>query len=132
MGKNYFSFIYSGGKALDKTIYIKKALFTIAITVSLISVGAAFTAVSALNRLTNMEKELYGQVLATPDESQREIYIIKELDGFIAVFDGNGDLLKTTDINTKTLPASDRKLLKEGITVSEREELYEILSDYDT
>ena len=132
MGKNYFSFIYSGGKALDKTIYIKKALFTIAITVSLISVGAAFTAVSALNRLTNMEKELYGQVLATPDESQIEIYIIKELDGFIAVFDGNGGLLKTTDINTKTLPASDRKLLKEGITVSEREELYEILSDYDT
>lgn len=116
---------------MDKKIYIKKALFTAAVTLSLVSVGAAFTSVSALNKLTNMEKELYGQVIASPDEAQGEIYIVKELDGFIAVFDGNGGLLKMTDINTKTLPASDRKLLKEGITVSESEELYEVLSDYD-
>ena len=119
---------------MQKKIYIKKALFTAAVTISLIAIGAAFTAVSAQNRLTNMENELCGQVLAPTDSTARsdcEIYIIKELDGFIAVFDGNGNVLKTTDIRTKTLPASDRELLEEGITVSDREELYEVLSDYD-
>ncbi len=120
---------------MKKNIYVKKALFTVAVTLFLIAVGTAFTAVSALNKYTRMENAPCGQAITSPNswvQDKSEIYIVKELDGFIAVLDESGDILKMTDIHTKTLPASDRELLKEGITVSEREELYEILSDYDT
>ena len=103
-------------------------------TVFLIAVGAAFTAASAFLKLSYTERSYHTH--STPDSDYVVTtycgeYTVTDVDGFIAVLDQNGVLLKMTDIRIKMLPASDRELLKEGIRVSGREELYEILSDYD-
>ena len=113
---------------MKKSIYIKKLLFTTIAVLFLTSIGTAFTAASAL-------RKPYDTLTSTQHSSdqapQNESYLIKDLDGFIVILDKEGEIVKVTDIQTKTLPASDRELLKNGITVSDREELYEVLSDYD-
>ena len=110
--------------------YIKKAIFTGAVTASLIAIGGAATAMAAIEKYSNIEKELFSQAISNTVQTE-ESYVVKDVDGLIGVFDSDGRLLYTLDVYTKTLPAADRALLKKGISASNRKELYEILGDYD-
>ena len=111
-------------------IYIRKAIFTACILIALISVGAAITAVSALEKYTRLEGAVQSFQASSAIHSE-EIYYIKEHGEIIGVFDGKVELLYTVEVYVKTLPATDRTLLKKGIAARDREELYEILGDYD-
>ena len=113
---------------LKKTIYIKKLFFTAVAVLFLTAVGMAFTAVAAIYRPYDTHT---SSQQSSDQDPQSGGYLIKDLDGFITIFDEYGNIVRITDLQTKTLPATDRELLKNGITVSDREELYEVLSDYD-
>ena len=56
-------------------------------------------------------------------------YLIKEFNGKIGIFE-NDALIYTLDTYIFTLPQKDQKLLSEGISVSSKEELYEIIEEY--
>ncbi len=56
-------------------------------------------------------------------------YLLKEYNGKIGIFE-NEALIYTLDTYIFTLPEKDQKLLSEGISVSSKEELYEILEEY--
>ena len=56
-------------------------------------------------------------------------YILKEYNGKIGIYE-NDSLIYTLDTYLFTLPEKDKKLLSEGISVSSKEELYEILEEY--
>lgn len=62
-------------------------------------------------------------------------YIIKEKDGYIAVYTidlgGNQELKEVTDIYTKYLPEEDIKLLEKGIMANGDNELREKLGDFE-
>ena len=62
-------------------------------------------------------------------------YVIKEKDGYIAVFtldsDGNENLKEVTDIVTQYLTEDDMMLLKNGIKVNGDNELIQTLSDFE-
>ena len=56
-------------------------------------------------------------------------YILKEYNGKIGIFE-NEALIYTLDTYIFTLPQNDKKLLDDGIEVSTKEELYDLLEEY--
>lgn len=119
------------------TYYLaRRIIFTAFVSVSLIALGAALSAVSALDRYGAILKEIegldarYASATATDDDSDI-CYIVREHEGIIGVFTADGDPLYTVEVYIKTLPEADRKLLYDGIYAASREELLEILGDYD-
>jgi len=63
-------------------------------------------------------------------ESAFETLVAKEYMDKIGIFDLDGELLYSIDVYAKSLPEADRLLLKEGITITEKKQLYDILQDY--
>ncbi len=57
-------------------------------------------------------------------------WIVKEHEKRIAIFSEEGALLQVLDIYTNTLPTTDQRLLREGITVKNRSDLYALIEDY--
>jgi hypothetical protein len=61
---------------------------------------------------------------------ERAEYVLKEADGYVAVFSGRGQsLVEKTNIPIKNLRAADRALLETGITAADRQALLELLED---
>ena len=112
----------------------RRTVFTAFLTIALISLGGTVTAITALqkyNALKDSNVSVYCETDATKDLSQNENFIISEYEGRIGVFDENKNLLYTLDVYIKTLPAKDRETLSKGLRANSREELYEILGDYN-
>lgn len=65
-----------------------------------------------------------------PSTSVSQRWIIREYEDKIGVFSDDGELIEVINTYTKTLPESDRRLLKEGILITSREALYSIIEDY--
>lgn len=57
-------------------------------------------------------------------------WTVREYEDIIGVFDSDGRLVYTLDVYVKTLPETDRKLLREGIHVSGERELRNLIEDY--
>ena len=106
-------------------LYIRRIATTAFISLILISIGSVISAQATPKGVIPAHK-------IKEVEAVDKGYFIKEHGDIIGVFDGDGDLLYTVNVCTKTLPAADRMLLREGIAARDREELYEILGDYDS
>lgn len=60
-------------------------------------------------------------------------YILKEQDGYVAVFSSNGSqLLEMTSIPVSTLRKADRYLLESGIAADSRETMLTLLEDFNS
>ena len=60
-------------------------------------------------------------------------YILKERDGYVAVFSSkNGRLLEVTSIPVSSLRQSDRALLASGIAADSEETLLTLLEDFNS
>ena len=58
-------------------------------------------------------------------------YLVRELDGVVAVFSGDGsELLRLTDSPVAALPTADRTSLQSGIAVADDQALAMLLEDY--
>lgn len=83
-----------------------------------------------INRLDREFNEEYQPVFEENNvENEKTTYILKEYNGKIGIFE-NDALIYTLDTYVFTLPENDKKLLKDGIIVSTKEELYELLEEY--
>lgn len=69
------------------------------------------------------------------DETNKEHYVLRSVDGYINVYsiddDEKEEIYISTDIPIEYLPDTDKICLKEGIHVYSREELNEILQDFE-
>ena len=65
-----------------------------------------------------------------PENEDNGFWIVKEHFGMIGIFDENGALTEVIEIYTKTLPETDRALLREGIKVTSRQSLDALIEDY--
>ena len=63
-------------------------------------------------------------------ENTSSLWLIKEHNEKIGIFDKNGALIKLIDVYTKTLPKNDRLELQKGFWVSSEKELYSIIEAY--
>ena len=66
----------------------------------------------------------------TTVESNIFSWIIRSYEGKIGVFSSDGNLARVIEVYIKTLPATDRRLLEEGIVVNDETELRSIIEDY--
>lgn len=57
-------------------------------------------------------------------------YIMREYNGKLAIFNDDGTVYKTYEINVELLPEYDQKLLKDGIQITGEEELRARVEDY--
>lgn len=80
----------------------------------------------------------YIYVYVTPESTESEIsdtetvsgWIIREYEGQIGIFTPDNVLINTLNVYIKTLPVADRDLLREGIEVTTKKELLEVIEDY--
>lgn len=80
-------------------------------------------------------EEVYILVDAASDQNHTEtldavLFVAKEYEEKIGIFDIEGHLLQTIDTYTKTLPKTDRALLREGIELRSEAELIALIEDY--
>jgi hypothetical protein len=61
-----------------------------------------------------------------------QTYVVREYMQRIGIFLTDGTLVKVIEVNTKTLPEADRRLLEEGFQIVGKQQLYSIIEDYGT
>jgi hypothetical protein len=59
------------------------------------------------------------------------LYLLTEHEGIIGVFDAAGELVRTVNVFTKTLPKADREALQVGIPVYSFEEMCALVEQYE-
>lgn len=83
----------------------------------------------------DVENDIQTITTSSKEEEEETIYLIKENNGYIAIYiiDKNGDknLREKTNILTKYLPEIDKEKLQEGIKVKGKKELNRVLEDYE-
>lgn len=57
-------------------------------------------------------------------------FTAREFEGVIGIFDSNEKLIQIIEVYTNTLPEADRRLLREGIKINSKRELYSLIEDY--
>ena len=85
----------------------------------------------------NTEKETEYVYIYVKSDTESEtntnsntVWIVKEYNERIGIYDSNGILLDVIETYVKTLPTTEQQLLKEGIEVSSEKELYSVIEDY--
>ena len=68
----------------------------------------------------------------TQSAAEDYVRIVKEYEGKIGIFTEDGALVNIIDVYVKTLPETDRRLLREGIKVLSEQELRSITQDYSS
>ena len=76
--------------------------------------------------------ESITQSAVSETELKETWWTVKEYNGQIGVFNADGSLLEILETYVKTLPAADQALLREGITVYSKKELFSVIADYTT
>ena len=107
----------------------KIIIVTAVIVYGLFAVGvAADLSRPAVNRIVETTAETETQTVVT--EGKKAVYVVKELDGIIAVSDrASGKIITRTETRVALLPRSDRRRLEKGIEVEDKSELRTLLED---
>ncbi len=74
------------------------------------------------------------QSLPIPDDTPTDILVqnfcVRETGGRIAIYTGDGYLVRYLDVEVSLLPTEDQEALKKGITLSSWKELLALIEDY--
>ncbi len=74
------------------------------------------------------------QATTSPDDTPTDILVqtfcVREANGRIAVYTGDGYFVRYLDIEISLLPSEDQEALKRGITLSSWKELLALIEDY--
>lgn len=62
--------------------------------------------------------------------AEETVYTVREYRGQIGIFLSDGTLMDVLDVNIKSLPEADRRLLGEGIEVLGKKRLNSLIEDY--
>jgi len=76
-----------------------------------------------------------NQIVLRKDIDDDESYLLKEHNGFVAVFYNRGDeqeLKEMTKTPINSLPEEEQKLIKNGIVINGNQELIKVLQDYES
>lgn len=90
-----------------------------------------------IERVEDLQKA--EAVPTTPNEEEEDatetvknanVFIIRDVNGKIALFDANNNCLKKTDFDTSLLPAKEQQALLDGIEITSLQELLSLMQDY--
>lgn len=75
--------------------------------------------------------DIKNDTVAVTTQKEKETYILKDYNGKIALYkNSNNTPDEVFDIFTDSLPESDAKSLKQGITASTEQELQKLIENY--
>lgn len=122
------------------SIYILLLLCIVTIgSVAIVKGGRKQTTITVTETVVSTEKIFVwadlpqGKISESEAETETpkpKLWIIKEYEGRIGVFSEDGVLLEVIDIYVKTLPETDKNLLRDGIRVNSEQALKAIVEDY--
>ena len=102
---------------------------------TLLIIGAVLSITATAMSFMKVEaaEEIFPAVEEKYTSFETAAYIVKEQDGYVAVFSSNPThLLKITDITVGNLPAGDRMLLQNGLAAHSRKDLLMLLEDLNS
>lgn len=110
-------------------------IFNKRVVISVFIIFFCFLFVGAVVTFTNAKESKNDdnkfESVTSASEKDSNIYIVKEYNGKIAVYNENMDKpIKTTDSSVDSLPEIDRALIQKGIKVEDKTELRKLLEDY--
>ncbi len=83
-----------------------------------------------LTKITNASEEYLDQNLSDEKSSKNSIYIVKNFNGNVAIFESEkSEPIKITEVYVNNLPYQDQQNLEIGISVESKEELNFLLED---
>ena len=114
---------------------LSAVLLIITITASMILTFICVTLYTKINDLHSETKKLEKSIQslsASSEESvlEEDIFILKEYNGYIGVFDKSSVLMDVINVQIKSLPEADRNMLRTGIYAFSRNELISLIEDY--
>lgn len=110
-------------------------LLILIITASIILTFICVTLYTQIEDLHSETKKLEKSIQslsASYEESilEEDIFILKEYNGYIGVFDESSVLVDVINVQIKSLPEADRNMLRTGIYAFSRNELISLIEDY--
>lgn len=104
-------------------------LLTKKIVLGTLCLCAALSGSFAVSRYERTQTEAVACAAET-----KECYVLRDYDGYVAVYDGPKAKKPTTvtDIQTSTLRALDQQMLKNGLELDSREKLMMTLEDLES
>ena len=110
-------------------------LLILIITASIILTFICVTLYTQIEDLHSETKKLEKSIKslsASYEESilEEDIFILKEYNGYIGVFDESSVLVDVINVQIKSLPEADRNMLRTGIYAFSRNELISLIEDY--
>lgn len=109
-------------------------LAAIAVALSSASFAVTLSVNNTVNELVTNTSELSQTVVKLSSETtaaeEEAMYMLKEYNGVIGVFDMSGVLTDIIDVEIKSLPEADRVMLSAGIPAHSNRELASLIEDY--
>lgn len=102
---------------------------------SLLVLGAILSVTATVQSFLhqNTAEKIFPTVEEMYTSFDTAAYILREQNGYVAVFSSNPDqLLEVTAIPVDTLGSTDRALLETGITATDRQALLRLLEDLNS
>lgn len=118
-----------------------KSLFTASLIVSVVAVLISGLSLYFLFSITDQVSELRAGAdrlsnsvakLAETCPDSEEVFVLREFEGIIGVFDTSGVLIDVIDVQVISLPEADREMLQRGIYAFSRLELMSLIEDYNS
>ena len=114
---------------------LSPAALIVALAAVLISAISLYFIVTISVRLDNLTKDaenlsLSVSELAAEKETDEQIFVLREYEGVIGVFDSSGVLVDIINVQVISLPEADRQMLESGISAFSRGELLSLIEDY--
>ena len=76
-------------------------------------------------------KEFKAQATVNNTDTEiSEVYILKETDGILGVYNDNNELLYQYELDVNSLPETDIEILKKGLVLNGINELRSAIEDY--
>lgn len=108
----------------------KFPILCLALAAALLS-GLSALSAPAPARALPAEQSGEAENLRAEPLAETEGYILREVEGGVAIFSG-GRLVGKTEITAPLLRRADRSALQAGIRVESREELLKLIEDFDS
>lgn len=119
---------------MDNNKGLNAAVLVAAIAAFLISAASLYYTITLSGQVAALTEgtEILNSTVAglAETEAKEEIFILREYEGVIGVFDNAGVLTDVIDVQVKSLPETDREMLEAGIYAFSRGELIALIEDY--
>lgn len=111
--------------AIGSHLIVKKGtqIRTITVTETVVATEKIFV-------WADLPQENIPESEAKTETIEERIWIIREYEGRIGIFSEGGVLLDVIDVYVKTLPETDKNLLRDGIRITSDQALRAIIEDY--